>query len=165
MIKSKKISNDGIKAKGFYRLQVTEGGEVVGDSGWHLNQVTNDGFREYLVYSLGSIAGSKYVKYAALGTGTVPAAAATSLDGELTENANLRMAVTPTSVAGSKGVQFAFTLNSGVFTATAGYTIKNVGLFDASVTSAGTVFAGNTYTTSALASNQAVNGSYQINFS
>lgn len=157
-----KISKDGIKARGFFRLQINEGGQVVGDSGWKENQVVNLGFDQYLCQTLAGMAGSKTISYAALGTGTAPGAADTSLNGELTDAAGCRCAVTPTTIA-SKTVQFAFTLNSNVITAAK--TIQNVGLFNTSQTSSGTIFAGNTYTTSALATNQSVNGSYQIRFS
>lgn len=158
------VNNEGVKARGFYRLQIRdEDGKVSGDSGWRENTVVNLGFDQYLCQTLGGMAGSKTVSHAMLGTGTAPGAAATSLDGEITDVAGTRCAVTPTTIA-SKTVQFAFTLNSGVYTANK--TIQNVGLINHSSTAtAGTIFAGNTYTTSALATNQSVNGSYQIRFS
>ncbi len=168
MAKSKKGTGahvEGIKARGFFRLQIQDqDGKVAGDTGWRENQVTNLGFEQYLCYALGTAVGTpKNVSHAMLGTGTVPGAAATSLDGEITDVAGTRCAVTPTTIA-SKTVQFAFTLASSVYTAAK--TIQNVGLINHSSTAtAGTIFAGNTYTTSALATNQSVNGSYQIRFS
>lgn len=159
--KSDGISADGVKARGFYRLQINEDGKVVGDSGWRQNQVVNLGFQDYLAATLGAVAGSKQVTHAILGTGTAPGAADTSLNGEITDAAGMRCAVTPTTIA-SKTVQFAFTLASNVITAAK--TIQNVGLINTSTTNVGTIFAGNTYTTSALATNQSVNGSYQIRF-
>lgn len=157
------VSKDGIKAKGFFRLQINEEGKVVGDTGWKQNQVTNLGFDQYLCQTLAGMGGSKTVSHAMLGTGTAPGAADTSLNGEITDVATARCAVTPTTIA-SKTVQFAFTLASSVYTAAK--TIQNVGLINHSSTAtAGTIFAGNTYTTSALATNQSVNGSYQIRFS
>lgn len=156
------MNKSSIKARGFYRLHITENGKVVGDTGWRENQVVNLGFDQYLCQTLAGMAGSKTISHAALGTGTAPGAAATSLDGEITDVAGMRCAVTPTTIA-SKTVQFAFTLNSNVITAAK--TIQNVGLFNTSTTNVGTIFAGNTYTTSALATNQSVNGSYQIRFS
>jgi hypothetical protein len=107
------------------------------------------------------MAGSLYVAYAALGTGGTLNASTTALPAELT-GTGLRMAVTPTTVNASGTVQFAFTLASGMTAGTGN--ISNVGLFAISNTTSGQVFAGNTYTSSALASNQAVNGSYQIQF-
>lgn len=163
MPKAKKGTHaEGVTAKGFYRLQVTEEGKVVGDSGWKQNQIVNLGFQDYLAATLGAVSGSKQVTYAILGTGTAPGAADTSLNGEITDASNCRCAVTPTTIA-SKTVQFAFTLNSNIITAAK--TIQNVGLINTSTTNVGTIFAGNTYTTSALATNQSVNGSYQIRFS
>lgn len=158
MSKSKKSSGahvDGVKARGFFRLQIREqDGKVAGDSGWKENTVVNLGFQDYLAATLGAVAGSKQITYAMLGTGTAPGATATSLDGEITDVAAARCAVTPTTIA-SKTVQFAFTLASSVYTAAK--TIQNVGLINHSSTAtAGTIFSGNTYTTSALATNQSV---------
>ena len=53
-------------------------------------------------------------------------------------------------------------LASGVIAAAS--TIQNVGLFSGSTQGGGTMFAGNTYATSSLATNQAVNGTYNIAF-
>ena len=160
--KGKGVHSDGVGIRGFYRLQINEDGKVMGDSGWRENQVVNLGFQDYLAATLGAVAGSKQIFYAMLGTGTAPGATATALDGEITDAAATRCLVTPTTIA-SKTVQFAFTLSSNVYTAAK--TIQNVGLINHSSTAtAGTIFAGNTYTTSALATNQSVNGSYQIRF-
>lgn len=161
------MQKDPVTVRGFFRLQITEdvnGRKVVkGDSGWKENQITNLGFQDYLAASLGAVAGSKQVAFALLGTGTAPGASDTSLNGEITDVAAARCAVTPTTIA-SKTVQFAFTLASNIYTAAK--TIQNVGLINHSSTAtAGTIFAGNTYTTSALATNQSVNGTYQIRFS
>lgn len=157
------LSADKVGVRGFYRLQINDqDGKVAGDSGWRENQVVNLGFQDYLAATLGAVSGSKQITYAMLGTGTAPGATATALDGEITDAANTRCAVTPTTIA-SKTVQFAFTLASNIYTAAK--TIQNVGLINHSSTAtAGTIFAGNTYTTSALATNQSVNGSYQIRF-
>lgn len=154
---------EGIKARGFFRIQINEEGKVMGDTGWQKNQVTNDGILQYLCLTLAGSAGSKSVSHALLGTGGAPAAADTGLAGEITDVAGTRCAVTPSTIA-SKTVQFAFTLASGVYTAP--HNIANVALINHSSTAtAGTIFAGNTFASSALASNQAVQGSYQIRFS
>lgn len=160
--KTQGITKDGITAKGFFRLQINENGKVVGDTGWRKNQVVNLGFQDYLAATLGAVSGSKQITHAMLGTGTAPGTTDTALDGEITDVAGMRCAVTPTTIA-SKTVQCAFTLASNVITAAK--TIQNVGLINHSSTAtAGTIFSGNTYTTSALATNQSVNGSYQIRF-
>ena len=160
MAKNKKgygVHSDGVGVRGFYRLQINnQDGRVAGDSGWRENTVVNLGFQDYLAATLGAVAGSKQITYAMLGSGTAPGATATALDGEYTDVATARCAVTPTTIA-SKTVQFAFTLASSVYTAAK--TIQNVGLINHSSTAtAGTIFSGNTYTTSALATNQSVNG-------
>jgi len=159
----KGMASEGIKAKGFFRLQIKDqDGKVAGDSGWRENQVVNLGFQDYLCATLAGGTQGKTVSHAMLGTGTVPGADATSLDGEITDVAGTRCEVS-SSIINSKTIQFAFTLASGVYTAPK--TIQNVGLINHSSTAtAGTIFAGNTYTTSALATNQSVNGSYQIRF-
>lgn len=142
--KKKEVPSEGIKARGFYRLQIREqDGKVAGDSGWKENQVVNLGFQDYLAATLGAVAGSKQITFAMLGSGTAPGATATALDGEYTDVAAARCAVTPTTIA-SKTVQFAFTLASSVYTNAK--TIQNVGLINHSSTAtAGTIFAGNTY--------------------
>ena len=162
--KAKNAGTEGVRARGFFRLQISEqDGKVSGDTGWKENTVVNEGFQDYLCKSLGAMSGSKQITYAMLGTGTAPGATATALDGEITDVATARCAVTPTTIA-SKTVQFAFTLSSSVYTAPK--TIQNVGLINHSSTAtAGTIFSGNTFSSSALATNQSVNGSYQIRFS
>jgi len=174
MRKTKKILtkeapiNDELRLRGFFRIKVgrpmNENGTIGvadGDSGWFPNTITNLGKDAYLSQLLAHMAGSLYVSYAALGTGGTLNATATALPGELT-GTGLRMAVIATTINQSGTVQFAFTLNSG-FTAATG-NISNVALFAISNATSGQPFAGNTYASSALASNQAVNGSYQIQF-
>jgi len=166
----KKKNSSGIVARGFFRLQIGEPDEtgkivkVDGDSGWRENMVVNTGFRDYLCLALAGNAGSQSVNAVALGTGTAPASDTTALPNELTDAAGCRCtgANLASSTVASKTIQFAFTLNSNIITATR--TIQNVGLFNSTAVTAGSIFAGNTYTTSTLATNQAVNGTYQIRF-
>jgi hypothetical protein len=153
---------DHVTARGFFRLQLTEDGKVVGDSGWKKNLITNLGYQNYIVGSLGAIAASSQVSYFALGTGGAPIATDTSLAGELTDAAGCRFTVTPSAVS-SKTLQMTGSLASNVITANR--SISNVGIFAVSTTSAGTIFAGNTYTSSQLQTNQQVNVTYQIRFS
>ena len=158
------MKQDDIKIKGFFRVQLVETDEnnkkkIIGDSGWQKNQVTNDGFDQYVCKALGSISGSKYVSHMALGTGGVPATDDTSLSGEI----GTRQAVTAASSNTSKTVRFTATFASGWHTLTTGNNISNIGLFNTS--SGGTLFAGNTYASSTCASNQAVNCTYDITVS
>lgn len=154
-----------IKVKGMFRVQITEPDpqtgeiQVVGDSGWHENLVTNLGFNQYLVMSLGSISGSKYITHLALGTGGAPAAADTTLTGEV----GTRTAVTAATSSSSKTLRLTATFPAGWHTSASAHNISNIGAFNTS--SGGTIFAGNTYASSSCASNQAVNATYDFIFS
>lgn len=164
----KDLAQDSVKVRGFFKLRLGYPDEngvvkvVVGETPWVPNLITNLGKDQYLAQLLGAMAGSKQVTYAALGTGGAPVATDTALAGELTDAAGCRCAVNVTTANASGTVDFRFTLNSNVITAA--HNISNVGLFNTSTTSAGTIFAGNTYTSSTLATNQAVNGTYEIRF-
>lgn len=150
---------EGIRIRGMFRVNILEDGEVVGDSGWCENQVVNLGFNQYLVMSLGSIAGSKYITHAALGSGGAPGAADTSLAGEV----EVRTTVTAATSSGSKTLRLTATFGSSDSFVTNTQNISNIGLFNTS--SGGTIFAGNTYASSSCATNQDVNATYDIIFS
>lgn len=157
---------DGIKVKGCYRLQITENGprgpKVVGDSGWHENQVVNLGFQHYLVELLGGQANSKQVSHVALGTGGAPSASDTSLSGE---SATEKRESVTASVVSSKTQRFTATFSSGDSFVTSTQNLSNIGLFNTSSSATGTIFAGNTYSSSAVATNQNINVTYEIRFS
>lgn len=158
-MKEQKVK-DGIGIHGFFRVNIQDpDGEIVGDSGWMKNTVTNDGKLHFLVQMLGGIAGSTPVGYAALGTGGTVNAASTALPGELAEG--VRNAVAAAS-NGSTAVRFTGTFASSDNFVTATRDISNIGLF--ATDSGGTVFAGNTYASSSCATNQAVNYTYDITF-
>lgn len=165
----KRVARDGISVKGFYRLEITEDDpktgkvKVVGKTPWFKNQVTNDGFDQYLVRLIGAMASSKQISHVALGTGGAPAAGDTTLSGEITHASNSRKAVTASSVS-SKTQRFTATFASSDSFVTATANISNIGLFQQSNTNTATLFAGNTYTSSALATNQNVNVTYEIRF-
>lgn len=152
--------NKPVKVKGMFHLQIEENGQIVGDSGWKENLVTNLGFNQYLVSALGSISGSKYVSHMALGTGGAPVATDTTLAGEQT----VREAVTAATSSGSKTVRFTATFASADSFVTATKNISNIGLFNSVTSATGTLFAGNTYASSACATNQNVNATYDIIF-
>ena len=151
-------TKDGIKVRGSYHLQITKDGKVVGDSGWQHNQIVNLGFNQYLVSTLGAIAGSKQISHMAMGTGGAPAAADTSLSGE----AQKRAAVTAATSSTSKTVRFTATFNSSDSFVTSTQNLSNVALVNTS--SGGTIFAGNTFASSSCATNQNVNATYDITF-
>lgn len=153
------MGNDGMKIKGFFRLQITEDDEIVGDSGWTENQITNEGIRDFLARLLAGIASSKQVSHAALGTGGAPASDATTLPGELAEGVRDALSA---ETSGSTAIRFTGTFASADNFVTATRDISNIGLFDSST--GGTLFAGNTYASSSCATNQAVNYTYDITF-
>lgn len=169
-MKKTNLAQEGIKIRGFYRIQIVEdNGKVVGDSGWKKNQVTNLGFNNYLVKTLGALSGSAQISHMALGTGGAPAASDTSLSGEVSTNGSgsvVRSAVTAATSSSSKTARFTATFSSANSFITAAANISNVGMFNVSgpTTASGSLFAGNTYTSSACATNQNVNATYDIIF-
>ena len=142
-----------------YRVHIrNDDGSLAGDSGWQENTVVNLGFNQYLVSTLGAIAGSKQISHAALGSGTAPGVTATTLEGEV----EVRAAVTAATSSTSKTLQLTATFASAASFVTNTQNISNIGLFNTSAS--GTVFAGNTYASSSCATNQAVETTYQIIF-
>lgn len=152
---------EGIQLKNFSRVRiVNEDGSIAGDSGFvGPNTVSNLGFNQYLVMTLGSIAGSKYLTHLALGTGGTIATDATALAGEV----GSRTALTAASSNTSKTLRCTATFAAGWHDSGTAHEISNIGLFNTS--SGGTIFAGNTYASSSCASNQAVNATYDVVFS
>ena len=157
----KTATQEGIKVRGFFRVQIVEGKKVVGDSGFRENQVVNLGFQDYLCKTLGGMSGSKTISHVALGTGGAPAASDTSLAGEIMSSTQ-RLTVSPSTIA-SKTLQMTAAFLSANSFLTASANLSNIGLFNTST--AGTLFSGNTFASSACATNQSVNVTYQIRFS
>ena len=153
------------KLQGFFHLTIrNKDDKIVGDSGWVKNNIPNEGFQHYIVQLMGSSAGSLQVSHAALGEGTAPGNTDTDLESEITgSNGSGRKAVT-FSETGSKTAQWVCTFGSGDSFVTSTETIKNVGLFNISTEGGGSIFAGNTYATSTVATNQSVNLTYQVRF-
>ena len=168
----RQLAQERANVKGFFRLQVVERRdrsgrfkrtEVVGDSGWKQNTVVNLGFSQYLVDLLGQGASSKQISRMMLGTGTAPGATDTTLDGELNTATYTRTTVTFTNTS-SKTARFTATFASANSHITAAVTLRNIGIIN-NTTSAGTLMAGNTYSTSQWNTNQDVNATYEIRFS
>lgn len=153
-----------LKVRGMFRVQIVDdpdgNPQVVGDSGWKTNLVTNLGFNQYLVSSLGTSLTGKKISHMAIGTGGAPAATDTVLAGEQ----SVREAVTAATSSGSKTLRCTATFASADSFVTATKNISNIGLFETSTAAGGTLFAGNTYTSSACATNQNVNATYDIIF-
>ena len=168
MSKKNNETRDGMKIKGMFRLQIEDNGNIVGDSGWRENQITNLGFNN-MVNQLGtSLTGSK-ISHAALGTGGAPAAADTTQAGEVSTNGSgsvVRAALTAATSSTSKTLRNTATFSSANSFITASANISNIGLWQTSgpTTASGTLMAGNTFTSSALATNQNVNVSYDLIF-
>lgn len=166
---SKTKLRDMPRIKGMFRINIEEDGQIVGDSGWHENQITNLGFNN-IVNQLGtSLTGSK-ISHAALGTGGAPAASDTTQSGEVSTNGSgsvVRAALTAATSSSSKTLRNTATFSSANSFITASANISNVGLWQTSgpITSSGTMVMGNTYTSSALATNQNVNLTYDLIFS
>jgi hypothetical protein len=153
---------ENVKIRGFYRLQLeTPDGSFVPDGGWYENQIVDLGFNQYLVSTLGAIAGSKQITHMAVGTGGAPAASDTVLAGEQ----SVRAAVTAATSSSSKTVQFTATFASAASFVTATKNLSNIALGHTSTAGAATIFAGNTYASSAVATNQNLNATYSIVFS
>jgi len=151
--------------RGMYRVQIeNKDGSLAGDSGWYENQITNLGVNDYLAQLVGNMAGSKQITHVALGTGTEPGAAATSLNGELDQTSS-RAGVTAATSANSMKLRLTATFASQSSFVSTTMSIKNIGLFHQSAVTAGTLFAGNTYATSTVATNQNVNVTYDVDFS
>ncbi len=163
---SREAVHSPVVLRGFFRINVTENRDgkeiIVGDSGWRENQVTNDGILKYLTTPLTGGAANA-VSHMAFGTGGAPASNDTALSGEITHASNDRKAVS-TSIVSSRTAQFTAAFNSVDSFLTATANLSNIGLFATSTTAAGTILAGNTYTSSAVATNQNVNATYQIRF-
>jgi len=160
--KRSKNVQEGIQVKGFFRVNIENAdGSIVGDSGWLPNLVTNQGFQLYLADNIGKSAGSKQIAYVALGSGGAPIATDTVLAGEIMASTQ-RKAVTYANVS-SKTARFTATFASSDNFITAASNISNIGLF-ATTSTSDTLFAGNTYTSSSLNTNQNVNVSYEVRF-
>jgi hypothetical protein len=169
MMARKRAPQSVIKLRGFFHVQIREqDGRISGDSGWIRNQVVNLGKFQYLITPLTGGA-SKFISRMGIGTGTAPAAADTSLQGELSHQTNAasgtrnRPTVTPTVLAGSTQVQFVGSFLSINSFALSTASIQNVMVIN-DTTQGGTIFAGNTFPASLLNTNQDVIVTYQINF-
>ncbi len=155
------MSKQQVGVRGFFRAQVEEGGRIVGDTGWRENQVLNDGITQYLIDWLRGGSG-KAVTHMAIGTGGAPASNDTTLSGQV---ANGKRAAVSTSIVSSRTAQFtaAFASSDSFLTATAN--ISNVGLVNTSATNLGTFLCGAAFASSAIATNNNLNITYQVRFS
>jgi hypothetical protein len=156
-----------MKLEGFARVQITEKGEIKGDSGWIKNVITDYGLDECIGQLIVGGAGSVRVSALALGSGAAPATDASVLPNELlgTSTAAIRQVNAGATVTTSDGsgvtCRWVATFSSG--DRTTAYTISNIGLY--SNTSNTGIMAGQTYDSSNLSSTQDVNATYEWQFS
>lgn len=155
------IEETPIRVKGMFRVVIAEDGKFVGDSGYRPNIITNEGFRNFIVRTMGAQGGSATVSHVTLGSGGLANATDTALPSEIV-GANKRAAVTAATSATSKAMQFTATFDSANSFVDSTYNISNIGLVN-SVT-AGSLFAGNTFASSSVATNQSVYVTYNISF-
>lgn len=120
-----KTNKEKLGVRGFFRLQVTDDGKVVGDSGWRENQVLNLGIQDYIVQWVCAGSGGKAVTHMAIGTGGAPASADTTIAGQVTDG---KRAAVSTSIVSSRTAQFTAAFNSSDSFLTASANISNVGL-------------------------------------
>lgn len=144
------------RVRGFVRaalVDVKTGQITMGD--WTENAITAEGFQNYIVGSVGAVAGSKQISHMQLGTQTTaPSSSQQSASGEF----EARKATTNTFVANG-------TLRMTGSWATNEATQSNVGavaLYNTS--SAGTAASVATFATSAKTTNQTLNITYEYRF-
>lgn len=146
---------------GFYRVAiVNEDGTLAGDSGYQHNLITSVGLTNYLTYVFAASAGSSIIGMAALGSGSLVASNATIIPN--VQSTSLYKTVSKTFItraASTDGdtARYLATWASGTSTAN----ISNVGLV---ATTGVNFFCGGTYASSSVASNQAVNLTYDVVF-
>ena len=152
----KKKTTEDISIKGFFRVQLKdkETGKIVGDTGYMANQITNYGLANCLVGGPAGAGSTVQIAGAMLGSGTNPASDATALDGANTDY----YSTVGEAINGSTQAQFTQSFDGTLGAAT----IANVALLAASD---GSVIAGKTFASSALATTQDVNLTYNLNYS
>ena len=144
-----------IGIKGFARLQIVdkETKKIVGDSGWFENQITNYGLNSCIV---AAPIGAASVQAAGLrlGSGSNPASDAVALP---LSHSGLYSAFDQSSVIDSLTARM-----TQSFSSSDAVTLSNIGVF---ANSSGSLLAGKSYASSALATTQSVNCSYEWRYS
>lgn len=169
-------SRSAVRLRGFVRMQLVEPDvhgrpRIVGDSGWHRNNVTTNGHLSYMARTLGALAASAQISRAGVGTGGAPADGDNTLAGEITAHTGYtRTTLTAvTAGLGSTAVEFQGTFASSSSHISASVPLSNICILDnvSNRTSAYTMFAGVALTagSSQWNTNQDINFSYRITFS
>lgn len=152
----KKKKTDRIALRGFLRIQKIDKKtrQVIGDSGWLQNQITNYGLNSCFVPCP---IGASSIQAAGLmlgSGGSDPNATDTAL---LSKNTDYYAAFDYSSVIGSLTARMSCSFDGTLGAAT----LNNIGIFGHST---GSLLAGKTFTSSALSTDQDVNCSYEIRY-
>lgn len=164
---SSKTPKVSFGVEGFYRVNIVNpDGTVKGDSGWYHNLIPNAGLTGYITQLFGSSAGSSRVAYMQLGSAQSSiASSASSLVSEFGKSlmASIGSTQITTRASSTSGdtVRMLATFVSGSMFTTDG-TIAGIGLY--ATTSANSIFAGGSFASSTLGSNQAINCTYDVVF-
>ena len=146
-----------IGIKGFARLQIVDNKskKIVGDSGWFENQITNYGLNSCIV---AAPIGAASVQAAGLllGSGTNPASDAVALDSS--HGTDYYSTFGQSSVIDSLTARMSQSFDGSE----GAVTLANIGVFAAST---GSLLAGKTFASSALATTQSVNCTYEWRYS
>lgn len=154
----------GIGIIGIARVNIVNpDGSIAADSGWHKNRITNVGLADYLCKTFLQAAGSQTVAYMAVGKGTDTLATnATAMTSQCAGSHMVTVSSSSSSRASSTdGVlarHLATFVSNGFAAAT---TIGQAGLHYATD---GSIMCAATFVTSAVATNQAINCTYDISF-
>ena len=155
MKRTKKGDNDLLQVKGFFRAQrvCRKTGKIIGDTGFLQNQITNYGLNSCIAAR--PIGGGSAITSMVVGSGGTPAASDETLAGS---NTDLYTSVATSMVASSTARMTAVFEGSDSSMAAVG----NAGIVAASD---GTLIAGVGFATSALATDQALNVTYELRYS
>lgn len=155
----------GVPLRGFFRIRIGEDGpngetQVVGDSGWIKNQITNVGWKDCIFSHMHEDISSDaaMINRLALGTGAAPASDATSLAGE-----TVRSSDSTASASASTKLRITAEFASGDHPG-GSPNIANAGIFT-DTNSGGTLLSGATYSSSNWATNQGVSCTYDYDVS
>jgi len=149
--------NSKLVVRGFLRGQLVDSatGKVVGDSGWVQNKLMNDGLTD-LARLVGAVAGSYAIGYACMATQTdAPDMSQTHVIGPINSFKALNLSTSGTCTLTA-------TASFGSASLTAAATVGGAGLFKTD--SASSMLCMQTFATSAWATNQDFNLTYQIRF-
>ena len=147
---------DHIGLKGFLRLQIVDKKtrKIAGDSGWIKNQITNYGLNScFVACPIG--AASIQAAGIRLGSGSNPASDAAVIPGS---HSDYYAAFGLSSVIGSLTARMTASFDGAL----GAVTLSNMGIYG---NSSGSLMAGKTFASSALATDQDINCSYEIRYS